>query len=85
MLETALEAEMTTPDLGAYAVAAGTAELGAVATAPDSPIVDELVEHYRRFRGEHNDWNEFRAAMVHEQRLLIRLPLTRVYGWRLCP
>lgn len=73
---------VTTPDLGAYAVAEGTAELGPVAAAPDDPVVDDLVAHYQRFRGQHDDWDEFRAAMVRERRLLVRLPLTRVYGWR---
>lgn len=29
----------------------------------------------------YHDWAEFRVAMVHEQRLLVRLPLIHVYGW----
>lgn len=72
---------VTTPDLGAYAVAEGTAELGAVAAAPGDEAVDALVAHYRALNGEHPDWDEFRAAMVSERRLLVTLRVERVYGW----
>jgi PPOX class probable F420-dependent enzyme len=72
---------VTTPDLGSYAVAEGIATLGPVAERSDDETVQALVEHYRAVRGEHADWDEFRAAMVAERRLLVTLPLTRVYGW----
>jgi PPOX class probable F420-dependent enzyme len=72
---------VTTEDLGAYAVAEGVAQLSPVATGPDDPIVSELVDHYRAIRGEHPDWAEFRAAMVVERRLLIRLPVDHLYGY----
>jgi PPOX class probable F420-dependent enzyme len=72
---------VTTPDLGRYAVGEGVAELGPVAQGGDDAVVDELVEHYRAARGEHPDWTDFRAAMVLEGRLLVRVPLSRVYGW----
>ncbi|GAB2691706.1 PPOX class F420-dependent oxidoreductase [Kitasatospora kifunensis] len=72
---------VTTSDLGAYVVAEGEAELTAVAQAPDDATVDELVEVYRTIVGEHPDWEEFRAAMVAERRLVIRIPVKRTYGW----
>jgi PPOX class probable F420-dependent enzyme len=72
---------VSTPDLGAYAVAEGDAQLGPIAEAVDDAATEDLVEHYRAAQGEHSDWAEFRAAMVHEQRLLLTLSLTRVYGW----
>ncbi|CAN5839418.1 PPOX class F420-dependent oxidoreductase [soil metagenome] len=72
---------VTTTDLGAYAVAEGVAALGAIADAVDDPATDGIVEHYRAMRGEHPDWAAFRAAMVSEQRLLVRVSLDRVYGW----
>ena len=72
---------VTTPDLGAYAVAEATAELGPVAAAPDDETVDTLVDHYRALNGEHPDWADFRAAMVREHRLLVTLRVDRVYGW----
>ncbi|TDP92111.1 PPOX class F420-dependent oxidoreductase [Labedaea rhizosphaerae] len=72
---------VTTPDLGAYLVAEGTAELTPVAAAPDDATVDELVEVYREIAGEHPDWDEFRAAMVQDRRLVIRIAVDRTYGW----
>lgn len=72
---------VSSPDLGAYAVGEGLAELSPAALEPADATVDQLVEHYRTLQGEHPNWEEFRAAMVQERRLLLRLPLTRVYGW----
>lgn len=50
----------------------GTAELQSL---PDA--MEGLVEYYRRAAGEHPDWDEYRAAMVTDQRLLIRIPIER--------
>jgi PPOX class probable F420-dependent enzyme len=71
----------TTPaDFRSYAVAEGDADLTPVATAPDDATVDELVDVYRTIAGEHPDWDEYRAAMVADNRLVLRLHVTRVYG-----
>ena len=35
--------------------------------------MDGLVEYYRRISGEHPDWDEYRAAMVAEKRVLLRV------------
>lgn len=72
---------VTTPDLGAYAVGEGTAHLSPVVRDRDDAVADQLVDHYRALQGEHPDWGEFRAAMVRERRLLLRLALTHAYGW----
>ncbi|WP_335982252.1 MULTISPECIES: PPOX class F420-dependent oxidoreductase [Streptomycetaceae] len=72
---------VTTPDLGAYLVAEGEAELTPVAADPHDATVDELVEVYRAIAGEHPDWEEYRAAMVADGRLVIRLRADRAYGW----
>ena len=72
---------VTTPDLGAYLVAEGDAEITAVAADPHDATVDELVEVYRAIAGEHPDWDEYRAAMVTDGRLVIRLRVERAYGW----
>jgi PPOX class probable F420-dependent enzyme len=63
-----------------YVVAEGTADLTPVAAAPDDATVDELVDIYRTIAGEHPDWDEFRTAMVGEGRLVLRIPVDRVYG-----
>lgn len=68
------------PDGWAYLVLEGDAELTPVATAPDDAVVDELVEMYRSLQGEHPDWDEFRRAMVAEQRLVLRLRPNHAYG-----
>jgi PPOX class probable F420-dependent enzyme len=39
--------------------------------------MDRLIDYYRNVAGEHPDWDDYRAAMVKEQRVLIRLELTR--------
>ena len=74
---------VTTPDLGAYLVAEGDAELSPVAADPNDATVDELVEVYRAVSGEHPNWEEYRAAMVADGRLVIRLRADRAYGWGL--
>jgi PPOX class probable F420-dependent enzyme len=39
--------------------------------------MDGLVEYYRRAAGDHPDWDEYRAAMVADKRLLIRILIER--------
>jgi hypothetical protein len=63
-----------------YAVVEGDVELSAVAARPDDDTVDELVELYRAMSGEHPDWADYRAAMVADRRLVVRLTPTRAYG-----
>jgi PPOX class probable F420-dependent enzyme len=72
---------VTTPDLRGYAVGEGTAQLTAPAADPHDPTVDALVALYRHVAGEHPDWDDYRAAMVTDRRVVLTLPLDRVYGW----
>ena len=69
-----------TPDLASYAVAEGEAELSAVSHATDDATVEELIDVYRRIRGEHPDWDDYRVAMVRDRRLVVRLQVSRCYG-----
>ncbi|GAA2035528.1 PPOX class F420-dependent oxidoreductase [Catenulispora yoronensis] len=71
---------MVTPETYRYGVFDGDAELTPVAAAPDDAVVDELVEVYRAVAGEHPDWDEFRAAMVADRRLVLRIRVTHAYG-----
>jgi PPOX class probable F420-dependent enzyme len=71
---------VTTPDRRAYAVAEGTADLTPVARDSYDATVEELVRLYRDVLGEHPDWEDFRAAMVRDRRLVLRLRVERVYG-----
>lgn len=72
---------LTSADWRRYVVVDGTVELTPVATDPHDATVDELVEVYRIIAGEHPDWDEFRAAMVTEQRLVARFTVAHTYGF----
>lgn len=63
-----------------YAVAEGTAELSAVAERPDDAVVEELIEVYRTINGEHPDWDDYRAAMVRDRRIVLTVHVDRMYG-----
>ena len=39
--------------------------------------IELLVDYYRRMAGEHDDWDEYRAAMVEEQRVVVRFEIDR--------
>jgi PPOX class probable F420-dependent enzyme len=39
--------------------------------------MDGLVDYYRQLSGEHPDWDEYRAAMESERRVLVRLTVER--------
>lgn len=63
-----------------YVVLDGAADLTPVAADPNDEVVDELVLMYRQAGGEHSDWDEYRQAMVEDQRLVVRLGPERAYG-----
>ncbi|RVW00812.1 PPOX class F420-dependent oxidoreductase [Rhodococcus xishaensis] len=72
---------VSAPDFWSYAVVEGDAELSPVAADPLDSTVGELVEVYRSATGgEHEDWDQFRRAMVDEQRLVLRINTGRIYG-----
>ena len=63
-----------------YAVLEGDVSLSEVAADPHDATVDELVELYRSLAGEHDDWEDYRAAMVRERRVVVRIKPTYAYG-----
>jgi uncharacterized protein len=63
-----------------YAVAEGMGSLTPPAADPHDATVDALVEVYRSIGGEHPDWDEYRAAMVADKRLVLRIRVTHAYG-----
>jgi PPOX class probable F420-dependent enzyme len=71
---------VTTPDFWQFAVAEGNVTLSEVAQQPDDAAVEELIELYRLVGGEHPDWDDYRRAMVADQRLVLRLHVDRFYG-----
>jgi PPOX class probable F420-dependent enzyme len=71
---------VTSGDFWSYVVVDGEAELSAVAADPRDAVVEELVDLYRTIQGEHPDWDDYRAAMVRDRRLVLRLRAERAYG-----
>jgi PPOX class probable F420-dependent enzyme len=63
-----------------YVVLDGSVTLSPPAKDPGDPTVEALVAYYRRSNGEHPDWDEYRAAMVAEGRLVATLTVTSAYG-----
>jgi PPOX class probable F420-dependent enzyme len=47
-----------------------------VVEQPES--IELLVDYYHRLNGEHDDWDEYRQAMVDEGRVLLRFEVARV-------
>lgn len=47
----------------------------AVVSLPEA--MEGLVEYYRQVAGEHENWDEYRAAMEKERRVLIRITIQR--------
>ncbi|AOW89077.1 PPOX class F420-dependent oxidoreductase [Streptomyces olivaceus] len=72
--------EVTAPDGRSWATAEGTATLTGPGTDPHGPEVEALVEYYRAAAGEHPDWDEYRATMVADRRVLLTITVERVYG-----
>ena len=72
--------EVTSSDGWAWATAEGPVELVGPSTDPDGPEVDALVAYYRAAAGEHPDWDEYRATMVADRRVLMTMRVNRVYG-----
>jgi PPOX class probable F420-dependent enzyme len=70
------------PDGSAYAVAEGVADVTPVSADPHDATVAELVDVYRGIQGEHPDWDEYRAAMVTDRRVVVRVRVERLYGWK---
>jgi PPOX class probable F420-dependent enzyme len=50
---------------------------GSVTVVSLPEAMDGLIDYYRSISGEHPNWDEYRAAMESEQRVLLRLELTR--------
>ena len=60
---------------GRWVQVEGTAEL---VDGPDR--IDALVDYYRTLSGEHPDWDDYRAAMERDRRVLLRFEIERAAG-----
>jgi PPOX class probable F420-dependent enzyme len=57
---------------GDFVQVEGTAE---IVELPEA--MELLVEYYRGISGEHPDWDDYRAAMVRDQRVIVRFEIER--------
>jgi PPOX class probable F420-dependent enzyme len=71
---------VSSDDGWSYAVAEGNAILSPPAASPHDDTVEALVALYRDIAGEHPDWDDYRRAMVTDRRVLLKLPISHVYG-----
>ena len=67
-------------DFWTWVAVEGTAELTPVAADPHDATVAELITYYRGVSGEHDDWDDYRAAMVRDRRLVVRFRPEHAYG-----
>jgi PPOX class probable F420-dependent enzyme len=61
----------TTTFFGDWVQIEGTAEVASLPAA-----MDGLIAYYRSIAGEHPDWDDYRAAMERERRVLIAITFT---------
>jgi PPOX class probable F420-dependent enzyme len=50
---------------------------GAVEIVRLPEAMELLVDYYRRVSGEHDDWDDYRAAMERDRRVILRLEIER--------
>ena len=50
---------------------------GDVEIIPLPDAMDLLIDYYRRVSGEHPDWDDYRAAMERDKRVLLHVTITR--------
>jgi PPOX class probable F420-dependent enzyme len=50
---------------------------GPVEIVPLPDAMDLLVDYYRNISGEHPDWDDYRRAMIDQQRVMLRLSIER--------
>ena len=67
-------------DFWTWVAVEGTAELTPVAQGPHDAAVEELIAYYRGVSGEHENWDDYRAAMVADRRLVVRFRPEHAYG-----
>ncbi len=67
-------------DFWGYVVIDADVELTPAAADVNDATVEELIVLYRDAAGEHPDWDEYRAAMVSDRRVVVRLHPVHAYG-----
>ena len=63
-----------------FVVIEAMGDLSPVAADPQDDTVEQLVAYYRAGNGEHPDWDDYRATMVADSRLILTVRPERAYG-----
>lgn len=72
---------LSDPPSWSYVSFDGTVELSPVTAEPGDATSDALCAYYEQVTGgPHDDWDEYRAAMVVERRLVVRFTPASVVG-----
>jgi PPOX class probable F420-dependent enzyme len=72
--------EVTSADGRSWATAEGPVTLVGPGTDPHGPEVEALVAYYRAAAGEHPEWDDYRATMVADRRVLMTMSVDHIYG-----
>jgi len=71
---------VTAPDAWSYVSLDGTVSLSPVAASPGDESCKALADVYRQVAGEHDNWDEFFAAMISEKRQVATFTPASVTG-----
>ncbi|MFT5201443.1 MAG: PPOX class probable F420-dependent enzyme [Candidatus Aldehydirespiratoraceae bacterium] len=71
---------VTDPSSWSYVSIDATAVVSAVTTSPDDATANELITIYKAVAGEHDNWDEYRQAMISEGRCVVRVNPNSVTG-----
>ena len=63
-----------------YAVVEGDVTISEVVADAHDAAADESADLYRALAGEHDDWEDYRAALVRDRRVVVRIKPTHAYG-----
>ncbi len=72
---------LSEPESWSYVSFDGTVELTPVTTEPGDETSDALCAYYEQVAGKpHDDWDDYRRAMIDEKRLLVRFTPVSAVG-----
>ena len=71
---------LTDPASWSYLSFDGTVELMPEAADPSDATSEALVDYYKAVAGDHDDWDEYRRAMIADRRLIVRFTPRSVVG-----
>lgn len=71
---------ITDPSTWSYVSFDGMVDLSPVTDDVADATADALVDYYRRIAGEHDDWDDYRSAMVDQRRLVVRFTPAAAVG-----